>query len=98
LISGRPAAGPGDAAEQCLQDLIDWLEAKKIEELVRDGLHEALTTVVDTIDKIGDAIHRTYFDVGPQKRPAPRGNFSPKSCGDPASKEIAGPVPCQQAV
>jgi uncharacterized alpha-E superfamily protein len=96
-ISGRPATRPGDAAEQCLQDLIDWLEAKKIEELVRDGLHEALTTVVDTIHKIGDAIHRTYFDVGPQTPPAPAGNFSPKSGGESASKEIAGPLQCQPA-
>ena len=95
-----PVGRPRDlrAAEQSLQDLIDWLEAKKIEELVRDGLHEALTTVVDTIHKIGDAIHRTYFDVGPQTPPVLSGSFSPKSRGESASKEIAGPLQCQPAV
>lgn len=97
-ISGRPAARPGDAAEQCLQDLIDWLEAKNIEELVRDGLHEALTAIIGTIHSIGDAIRRTYFDVGPQTPPAPTGKFSPKSYGESASKEIAGPLQCQPAI
>jgi uncharacterized alpha-E superfamily protein len=99
-ISGRPAGRPGDAAEQRLRELIDWLEAKKIEDLVRDGLHETLTSVVDTIHKIGDAIHRTYFDVNLQTPPAPPGSFSPKSCGESASKkkEIAGPLQFQPAV
>jgi hypothetical protein len=76
--------------------LIDWLDAKKIEELVRDGLHEAPTSVVNTIHNIGDALHRTYFDVGPQTPPSPAGNFAPKSCGESASKEFA--VQCQPAV
>ena len=97
-ISGRPAARPGDAAEQSLQDLIDWLEAKKIEDLVRDGLHETLTTVVDTVHKIGDAIHRTYFDVSPQPPPARPRSFSRELRGESASKGIAGPLQFQAAV
>ena len=90
-ISERPPGCPGDAAEQCLQDLIDLLETKKIEDLVRDGLHETLTTVIDKIHGIGDAIHRTYFDVGPETPPALLGNFFPESCGESATESIAGP-------
>jgi uncharacterized alpha-E superfamily protein len=89
-ISGRPVGHPGDAVEHCLQALIDWLDSKKIEELVRDGLHEELTRVVNTINKIGNAIHRTYFDVGSQTPSATPGTFSPKLGGGPASTTYAG--------
>ncbi len=61
-ISGRP----GDSAEQAVQDLADWLEAKRIDGLLRDGLHESLTHVVNSIHELGETVHQTYFDVGPQ--------------------------------
>ena len=82
-ISGRPAGAAPDGVEQSLQDLVDWLEAEKIEGLIRDGLHEALTAAVNGIHQIGDAVHQTYFDVGPQTPPAPA--------------EVAGPCQCQPA-
>ena len=66
-ISGRP----GDAAEQAVQDLADWLEAKGIDGLLREGLHESLTHVVNSIHGVGEAVDRAYFDVGPQTPPAP---------------------------
>ena len=95
-ISGRSGSFPGDAVEQRLQDLIDWLEAKEIEDLVRAGLHESLTTVIDTIHKIGDIIHQTYFDVGPQ---TPKGHVenNPATRGESTSTEIAGPLQQSQA-
>ncbi len=92
-ISGRPAGKPGDPVEQSLQDLVDWLDAENIEGLIRDGLHEALTTVVNSIHKIGDAVHQTYFDPAPQAPPALGG-----SCGaDLPGKEDARSYPCQAA-
>jgi uncharacterized alpha-E superfamily protein len=66
-ISGRD----GDAVGQAVQDLADWLDARKIEGLIADGLHESLTHVVNSIHGVGEAAHRTYFDVGPQTPPAP---------------------------
>jgi uncharacterized alpha-E superfamily protein len=66
-------------AEQTLDELVAWLEGTGIEELLRSGLHEALTSVVNRTHGIGEAIHRTFFDVGPQTPPAPPGSCYPSS-------------------
>ena len=84
-ISGRP----GDAAEQAVQDLADWLEAKGIDGLLREGLHESLTHVVNSIHGVGEAVDRAYFDVGPQTPPAP---------ATAPPKEPAEPCQCAAAV
>jgi uncharacterized alpha-E superfamily protein len=73
-ISGRSATEPGNEVEQALDRLVNWLEGSSIDKLVKAGLHEALTKVVNGIHGIGEAIHRTYFDVGPQTPPAPDGS------------------------
>jgi uncharacterized alpha-E superfamily protein len=52
-------------AEHTLDELVGWLEGMHVEDLLRSGLHEALTSVVNRTHGIGDAIHRTFFDVGP---------------------------------
>ncbi len=62
-ISGRPLAEPGNDPERLLAELTGWLEGTTIAEVIRTGLHESLTRVVDTIHDVGKAIHRTYFDV-----------------------------------
>ena len=61
-ISGRPAGKPGNEVEHALDDLVGWLNLIRIDDFVEAGLHEALTSVIDRIHEIGDAIHRTYFD------------------------------------
>lgn len=61
-ISGRPFGRPGNAAECALDKLVDWLNLTRVDDFVAAGLHEALTTVIDRIHGIGEAIHRTYFD------------------------------------
>ena len=40
-----------------------WLNLVKIDDFVRAGLHEELIRVINRIHEIGNAIHRTYFDV-----------------------------------
>jgi uncharacterized alpha-E superfamily protein len=62
-ISGRPVSQPGNAVERDLADLLGWLAKNGIIGLIKAGLHESLTTVVNRIHDIGDAIHSTYFDV-----------------------------------
>jgi uncharacterized alpha-E superfamily protein len=62
-ISGRPLAHPGNEVEHALDALLRWLNLIKIDDFVRAGLHEELTRVINRIHEIGDAIHRTYFDV-----------------------------------
>ena len=58
-----PSAGkPGNEAERALDDLLGWLNLARIDDFVQAGLHEALTSVINRIHGIGDAIHRTYFD------------------------------------
>jgi uncharacterized alpha-E superfamily protein len=62
-ISGRPVDRPGNAVEEGLAALLGWLENLDIADVVREGLHETLTRVVNRIHELGDTIHRTYFDV-----------------------------------
>ncbi len=62
-ISGRPIMNPGNEVEHAIDSLVRWLNLVKIDDFVRSGLHEELTAIVNQIHKIGDLIHRTYFDV-----------------------------------
>ncbi len=64
-ISGRPQDQPANEVETMLAELTCWLAEININEVIRLGLHEVLTRVVDTTHEIGDAIHRTYFDMRP---------------------------------
>jgi uncharacterized alpha-E superfamily protein len=93
-ISGRAADLSGDPVEQALQDLIDWLDATKIDELIRGGLHEALTSVVDTIHKIGETIRGTYFDFGPPTPSTPVGSGASRSGPEARVKELTEPCRC----
>lgn len=63
LISGRPISQPSDDVEHGLDILTRWLNLVKIDDFVKAGLHEELTKVIDSIHHVGEAIHRTYFDV-----------------------------------
>jgi uncharacterized alpha-E superfamily protein len=65
-ISGRKRNQPGNEAERQLGASLDWLNLVTIDDLVRTGLHESLTGVIDRIHDIGDAMHRTFFDVHPE--------------------------------
>ena len=49
-----------------LDALIDWLNLVTIDDLVRTGLHESLTYVIDQTQEIGAAVHRAFFDIQPQ--------------------------------
>lgn len=60
-ISGRKRRAPGNEAEQLLENLVDWLRLATIDDLVKAGLHESLTKVIDKIHDIGGALTRTYF-------------------------------------
>jgi uncharacterized alpha-E superfamily protein len=71
-ISGRPVAQPGNDVEHALDSLTRWLNLVKIDDFVRAGLHEELTSVIDRIHEIGDAIHWTYFDVRIESKAAER--------------------------
>ncbi len=62
-ISGRWISQPGNEVEHGLDSLVRWLNLVKIDDFIRAGLHEELTTIVNHIQEVGAAIHRTYFDV-----------------------------------
>ena len=42
-------------------ELVAWLDKRTIRDVVREGLHETFTYVVDQTHEIGEAIHRTFF-------------------------------------
>ena len=85
-ISGRPISRPGNEAERALDDLVDWLNLTRIDDFVAAGLHQALTSVIDRIHGIGEAIHRTYFDQ--------RESLTPPEADEAHSRK---PVPATQA-
>ncbi len=58
----RAGGGKRNEVEAKLVELIGWLDARDIQDVVRDGLHECLTKIVDSIHDIGHAIDRTYFN------------------------------------
>ena len=64
-VSGRKKHEPRNEAERLLDASLDWLNLVTIDDLVRTGLHESLTNVIDRIQEIGEAVHRTFFDFRP---------------------------------
>jgi uncharacterized alpha-E superfamily protein len=61
-IAEHPLAMPDNEADEQLAELETWIQSNDIEAMIRTGLHESLTHVVDSIHTIGEAIQRTYFD------------------------------------
>jgi uncharacterized alpha-E superfamily protein len=55
--------GPPTEADHQLAELLAWLDSREIPDLVRAGLHESLTHVVDSTHRLGDAVTNTYFAV-----------------------------------
>lgn len=74
--AGNEVGRTPTAPEKLLAELIAYLDARSIPDVIREGLHETLTHVVDSVHGIGEAIHATFFaaDVRPPGsgiRPAP---------------------------
>jgi len=70
-ISETEVGSSASEADRKLGQLVRWLDARDIADLIHDGLHESLTHVVDGIHEIGNAIHQTYFsgEVRPPTKP-----------------------------
>ncbi|MFO0823834.1 MAG: alpha-E domain-containing protein [Gemmataceae bacterium] len=66
--AGNPVGRGPTPAESQISELLAWLDGRTIHNIVQNGLHESLTHVVDSIHKIGDAIHSTFF--APEVLPA----------------------------
>jgi uncharacterized alpha-E superfamily protein len=66
-ISGRKKNESGNEAERMLENLIDWLRLATIDDLVKAGLHESLTKVINAIHDIGSGIRRSYFDFDQER-------------------------------
>jgi uncharacterized alpha-E superfamily protein len=81
-ISGRPVGYPGNDVERSLDALVTWLNLIDINDVVRSGLHESLTKVVNRIHEIGGIIHRTYFDVRLEPPLPPQACAQPTSSGE----------------
>jgi uncharacterized alpha-E superfamily protein len=60
--AGNPAGRATTEAEKRIADLIAYLDARTIADVIREGLHEALTHVVDSVHAIGASVHTTFFN------------------------------------
>ncbi len=59
--AGQPLGLHPTEPERQLAELIAYLDARNIPDVIREGLHETLTRVVDSVHEIGVAIHSTFF-------------------------------------
>jgi uncharacterized alpha-E superfamily protein len=53
------------SAEQCLGRLRSELGYARIEEIIRDGLHEFIDGFQSRLNQVGKAIAKTFFDLDP---------------------------------
>ena len=65
-ISGGTLEKPVNEADRKLSEMVHWVENNSIRDLIRNGLHESLTVVVDSVNAIGVAIQQSFFDVDKQ--------------------------------
>ena len=63
LRAGPEGGAAGNEADRKIADLVTWISRLTIGDVIRAGLHESITHIVDRLHEIGLAIHRTYFDV-----------------------------------
>jgi uncharacterized alpha-E superfamily protein len=59
--AGNPAGRSPTEPEKRIAELIAYLDARTIADVIREGLHETLTHVVDSVHAIGDSVHATFF-------------------------------------
>jgi uncharacterized alpha-E superfamily protein len=72
--AGNPVGRSPTEPERLLAELIHYLDDRAISVVIREGLHETLTHVVDSVHLIGESIQATFFaaDVRPPDTPPAR--------------------------
>ncbi|QEL17907.1 alpha-E domain-containing protein [Limnoglobus roseus] len=60
-IAGTPNGEAHTPADRKISELVHWLDARDIKDVISFGLHQTLTHVVDSTHTIGEAIQSTYF-------------------------------------
>ncbi|HJZ56999.1 MAG TPA: alpha-E domain-containing protein, partial [Gemmataceae bacterium] len=80
-VAGNPIDREPSEPERKIAELLGWLDWRTIHDVIREGLHEALTHVVDSVHQIGDAIHRAFFaaEVRPPSAVMPSSGTWPQS-------------------
>jgi len=80
---GAAAAAAGNAvgreptgAEREIGELLRWLDDRTIADVVREGLHESLTHIVDAVTRVGNAIHGSFFSAELKPPPRPKAAMS----------------------
>lgn len=60
--AGNAAGRATTEAETKIAELIAHLDGRTIADVIREGLHETLTHVVDAVHAVGASIHTTFFN------------------------------------
>jgi uncharacterized alpha-E superfamily protein len=70
-ITGSPIGSSDSKAERALGRLSSELEFADTREILTAGIHEYLDGVQTKLNTVGDAIHETFFAMGPVDEPPP---------------------------
>jgi uncharacterized alpha-E superfamily protein len=60
-VSGTPPGSPGNLGERVLGQLCAELTYTSVEEVIQSGLHEYLDGLQTRLNRVGEAMHRTFF-------------------------------------
>jgi len=65
LVRPPPPTRVGEPSAQALGSLIERFEALSVDEVLRRGLHETLSWVVESAARVAEQIHADFFDPAP---------------------------------
>ncbi|MFO0800176.1 MAG: alpha-E domain-containing protein [Gemmataceae bacterium] len=74
--AGNAVGREPTAAEREIRELLDWFDGRTSADIMRGGLHEALTHIVDSVIKIGNAVQASFFAAEVKPPPRPRAAMS----------------------
>ncbi|MGL6097494.1 MAG: alpha-E domain-containing protein [Fimbriiglobus sp.] len=81
IANAAAVKGPPTLTDERIEALLGWLSKATIQQIVKDGLHEGLTHVVNSVHEIGDAVYSSYFDFdsAAKAKPAPAAKAAAKT-------------------
>lgn len=81
-ITGSPRGTFRNPAERSLGRLCSHLDYAHVDEMIAEGLHEYLDRFQETLNRVGEGIHDTFFAIKPVPTPVGSGAVMTQQQGD----------------